>query len=194
VQITDPRAVRALAHPLRLDLIEALAVLGPSTAARCGRHLGTSQASCSFHLRQLAKYGFVEEAPPGRDRRERVWRLTELEQAWASGPMTDQLDRVFIQREADRMLGWTGRRSGEPAEWQDAAFVGGAAVPVTAAELRQLRQDLRAVLEPYVERLTDATTRPAGARFVRIVLAGTPGPAGADDDSTVEEGERDDQD
>ena len=110
-----------------------LGTLGPSTAARCGRQLGVSQASCSFHLRQLAKYGFVEEAEPGRDRRERVWRLTDFEQSWQSGPVTDQLDRVFIQREADRMLGWTGRRDGESAEWQDAAFLGGASLPVTAA-------------------------------------------------------------
>ncbi len=194
MRITDPRTVRALAHPLRLDLIEALAVLGPSTAARCGRHLGVSQASCSFHLRQLAKYGFVEEAPPGPDRRERLWRLTEIEQEWSSGPMTDQLDRVFIQREADRMLGWTGRRDTEPAEWQDAAFVGGAALPVTAAELRQLRQNLRAVLEPYVGRLTDPATRPEGARFVRVLLAGTPGPAEDDSSDDVEEGEADARD
>jgi DNA-binding transcriptional ArsR family regulator len=179
MRITDPRAIRALAHPLRLDLIEALATLGPSTAARCGRHLGVSQASCSFHLRQLAKYGFVEEAPPGPDRRERTWRLTDVEQAWESGPMTDQLDRVFVQREADRMIAWTGRRDGEPAEWRDAAFVGGATLPVTAEELLQLRRDLRAVLEPYVTRLTDPAARPDGARFVRLVLAGTPGPGDA---------------
>ncbi len=116
MRITDPLTVRALAHPLRLDLIEVLGTLGPATAARCGRQLGVSQASCSFHLRQLAKYGFVEEAEPGPDRRERVWRLTDFEQSWQSGPVTDQLDRVFIQREADRMLGWTGRRDGESAE------------------------------------------------------------------------------
>ena len=176
VRITDPRAIRALAHPLRLDLIEALAILGPSTAARCGRHLGVSQASCSFHLRQLAKYGFVEEAPPGPDRRERTWQLTDVEQAWESGPMTDQLDRVFVQREADRMVAWTARRNGEPAEWQDAAFVGGGTLPVTAEELLRLRRDLRAVLEPYLTRLTDPAARPDGARFVRIFLAGTPGP------------------
>ena len=105
MRITDPMTVRALAHPLRLDLLEALITLGPSTAARCGRHLGVSQASCSFHLRQLAKYGFVEEAAGGQDRRERVWQLTDVEQSWRSGPATDQLDRVFAQREADRVLG-----------------------------------------------------------------------------------------
>jgi predicted ArsR family transcriptional regulator len=175
VQITDPRAIRALAHPLRLDLLEALATLGPSTAARCGRHLGTSQASCSFHLRQLAKYGFVEEDAGAGDRRERVWRLTDVEQGWASGPQTDQLDRVFIQREADRMLGWTASRDGEPAEWQDAAFIGAASLPVTADELHEIRTNLRAVLEPYLPRLEGSAERPAGARFVRLLIAGTPG-------------------
>lgn len=71
-EITEPRQLRALAHPLRLDLIETLAALGPSTAAQCARELGQTQASCSFHLRQLAKYGYVEEATPGTDRRERL--------------------------------------------------------------------------------------------------------------------------
>lgn len=174
MQITDPLAIRALAHPLRWDLIEALTTLGPSTAAACGRHLGVSQGSCSFHLRQLAKYGFVAEAPPGPDRRERVWRLTDLEQSWESGPVTDQLDRVFAQREADRMLGWTARRAAEPPEWQDAAFLGGATIPVTAAELLEIRARLRAVLDPYVARMTDGAPWPEGARFVRLLVAGTP--------------------
>lgn len=182
MRITDPLTVRALAHPLRLDLIEVLGTLGPATAARCGRQLGVSQASCSFHLRQLAKYGFVEEAEPGRDRRERVWRLTDFEQSWQSGPVTDQLDRVFIQREADRMIGWTGRRDGESAEWQDAAFLGGATLPVTADELLEIRQQLRAVLDPYVGRMTEGAPHPEGARFVRLLVAGTPiGEADAED-------------
>ena len=182
MRITDPLTVRALAHPLRLDLLEALVTLGPSTAARCGRHLGVSQASCSFHLRQLAKYGFVEEAAGGQDRRERVWQLTDVEQSWRSGPATDQLDRVFAQREADRVLGWTGRRAAEPAHWQDAAFLGGASLPVTADELLEIRQQLWSVLEPYVARVTDGAPRPEGARFVRLLLAGTPiGEADAED-------------
>ena len=175
-------AVRALAHPLRLDLIEALGTLGPATAARCGRQLGVSQASCSFHLRQLAKYGFVEETERGPDRRERVWRLSDFEQSWQSGPVTDQLDRVFAQREADRMLGWTARRAAEPAHWQDAAFLGGATLPVTADELREIRQQLRAVLDPYLPRMTEGAPHPKGARFVRLLMAGTPiGEADAED-------------
>ena len=187
MRITDPRAVRALAHPLRLDLIEALVALGPSTAARCGRHLGVSQASCSFHLRQLAKYGFVEEAPPGQDRRERLWRLTELEQEWSSGPMTDQLDRVFIQREADRMLAWTGRRDGEPAAvaGRGVRGRGGAAGHrrrVAGSSGRSCGRCSSRTSSP----LTDPATRPE-ERPVRpaVLLAGTPGPAGADTTAAV---------
>lgn len=177
MQITDPRAIRALAHPLRLDLIEVLTALGPSTAATCARQLDTSQASCSFHLRQLAKYGFVEEAPASGDRRERPWRLVDLEQSWSSadaGPAAEQLDRVFVQREADRMLGWLTAAPAEPERWRRAAFVGGMTLPVTADELAEIGDRLRAVLEPYVQRLTPRSDRPEGARFVRLLLSAVP--------------------
>src|SRR6185369_17616256 len=77
VAIADPLALRALTHPLRLELLELLSTTGPATAAHCGRVLGVPQANCSFHLRQLAKYGFVEDAGPGADQRERRWRVPE---------------------------------------------------------------------------------------------------------------------
>ena len=175
MQITDPRALRALAHPLRLDLVELLGALGQATAAACARQLGTSQASCSFHLRQLAKYGFVEQAPPSEDSRERPWRLTDLEQNWSTdaGPAADQLERVFVQREADRILAWLAAED-VPDAWRKSSFVGGATVPMTIDELKSIRADLRAALAPYVQRLTDRSDWPADAHFVRILLAGTP--------------------
>ena len=175
VQITDPRALRALAHPLRLDLVELLGVLGQGTAAECARRLGTSQASCSFHLRQLAKYGFVEEAEPSEDSRERPWRLTDLEQSWSAdaGPAADQLERVFVQRETDRILGWLAADDA-PEAWRKSSFVGGATVPLTVAELESIRAELRAALEPFVGRLGDRSNWPPDARPVRILLAGTP--------------------
>jgi hypothetical protein len=176
VQITDPRALRALAHPLRLDLVELLGALGRATAAECARRLGPSQASCSFHLRQLAKYGFVEQAPPSDDSRERPWRLTDLEQSWSAGagPASEQLERVFVQREADRILGWLVSDDAASEAWRDASFVGGLTVPVTVAELESIRAELRAAVEPYVRRLSDRTDWPPETRFVRIMLAGTP--------------------
>jgi predicted ArsR family transcriptional regulator len=179
MRIDDPRALRALAHPLRLDLIELLAVEGPATAATCARELGTSQASCSFHLRQLAKYGVVEVAPAGSDRRERPWRLTDIEQRWSADDADaagGRLNRVLVRREADRILDWAAARAEEPAGWRSAAFFGGATVRLTADELHRLRAGLRSLLDPYVERLGDRTAEPSDARDVRILLAGTPLP------------------
>ena len=66
VRSNDARTLRALAHPVRVALIETLSVEGPLTATEAGERIGESPTTCSFHLRQLAKYGFVEEAGAGR--------------------------------------------------------------------------------------------------------------------------------
>ena len=76
-ELTDPRTMRALAHPVRLALLEALAHHGPLTATEAAEHVGESPSNCSFHLRQLAKYGFVEEAEGGAGRR-RPWRAVSI--------------------------------------------------------------------------------------------------------------------
>jgi predicted ArsR family transcriptional regulator len=76
VPLADPLAMRALAHPVRLALIELLAVLDTVTATQASELLGESPANCAFHLRTLAKYGFVEEAGGGRGR-ERPWKAAD---------------------------------------------------------------------------------------------------------------------
>src|SRR5918912_2452269 len=81
LQLTDPRALRAVAHPTRLALVGLLRREGPLTATRAAEHLGESPASCSFHLRQLARYGLVEEAGGGHGR-ERPWRATAWATSW----------------------------------------------------------------------------------------------------------------
>jgi len=68
-----PEHLRALAHPRRMELIDLLIAQGPLTATECAARLGDSPGGCSYHLRQLARYGFVEEAPGGRGR-QRPWR------------------------------------------------------------------------------------------------------------------------
>ena len=72
-ELTDPRAMRAMAHPVRLALMEALNDAGTLTATEAAERVGESPSNCSFHLRQLAKYGFVEEAEGGTGR-QRPWR------------------------------------------------------------------------------------------------------------------------
>src|SRR3954454_13212914 len=76
-EVTDPKAMRALAHPVRIALLEALTVHAQLTATEAGEIVGESPANTSFHLRQLAKYGFVEEAGSGAGRR-RPWRRKQL--------------------------------------------------------------------------------------------------------------------
>src|SRR5580693_6003201 len=76
---TDPQAIRALAHPVRMRLIQLLAHTGTLTATQASEALGESPANCAFHLRTLAKYGFIEEAGGGRGR-ERPWKASSKSQ------------------------------------------------------------------------------------------------------------------
>src|ERR1043165_7983551 len=106
MEISDPKAIRALAHPLRLDLLQVLGSSGPATAAQCGRILKASQASCSFHLRQLAKYGFVEDAGPGEDMRERRWRIVArpvpVSTVGLEPAAAQHFSKVWVAREAEQ--------------------------------------------------------------------------------------------
>src|SRR5699024_5007521 len=71
--ISDPQRVRAMTHPTRLRLMDYLGTVPDATATECADHVGESVASCSFHLRMLAKYGFIERVPSRG--REKPWRL-----------------------------------------------------------------------------------------------------------------------
>jgi DNA-binding transcriptional ArsR family regulator len=78
--MNDVRVLRAIAHPVRNRILSEMAATGPTRAADIARDLGIPANQASFHLRQLAKYGLVEEATDeGRDRRDRVWRLVAPE-------------------------------------------------------------------------------------------------------------------
>src|SRR3954451_18129241 len=104
IELTDPRAMRAYAHPVRMALIGLLRRNGPMTATQAAARLGESSGTCSFHFRQLAKYGFCEEAGGGRGR-EKPWRATALATSWTSAPddperadAEHQLNLVVLQR------------------------------------------------------------------------------------------------
>src|SRR5258708_22493816 len=87
LEITDPRALRALAHPARIAIMQHLALEGPATATECADIAGMSPSACSYHLRALAKYGFVEEVPSvGLDRRHRPWRARGIAMSVGQDP------------------------------------------------------------------------------------------------------------
>jgi len=180
-RLTDPRALRALAHPLRLSLVGLLRREGALTATRAGELLGESSGSCSFHLRQLAKYGLVEEAEGGRGR-ERPWRATSMftdVPAVAEGPEQQVAAGLFSALLADRyfehLMRWLERKPDEPAEWQQAVPFGDYLLYLTADELAHLAEQQRALFEPYLDRLARPERRPPGARAVTYLQLAFPG-------------------
>jgi DNA-binding transcriptional ArsR family regulator len=180
VELTDPRALRGLAHPLRLTLVGLLRREGPLTATQAAELLGVSDALASFHLRQLAKYGLVEEAGGGRGR-ERPWRATALFTQWpgsASTPemaaATELLETLIAGRYFELLTAWIHQKPNEPTEWQDAAHFGDNIIYATAEELKELDRKLDSLLEPFVPRLEDPGARPPGARQVTMLRLAFP--------------------
>ncbi|GAA2213279.1 hypothetical protein GCM10009850_087410 [Nonomuraea monospora] len=87
-KISDPQVLRAVTHPLRARLLGLLRSDGPATASELGRAVGESSGSTSYHLRELFKYGFIEEDPEQRDGRERRWRARHRYTSWNSREMS----------------------------------------------------------------------------------------------------------
>jgi predicted ArsR family transcriptional regulator len=180
IELTDPRALRAVAHPVRLALIGALRRQGPLTATQAGALIGESATTCSFHLRQLAKYGLVEEAGGGRGR-ERPWRATAWFTSWpgsASDPKqaaaVELLNSVVAERYFERVLRWLERQADEPPEWQDAVDFGDTTGYLTATELMEVRERVDELLEPYGERARKPELRPPNARLVTFIRLAFP--------------------
>ena len=171
-RLTDPRALRALAHPIRLELVGLLRRRGPLTATKAAELLGESSGSTSFHLRQLAKYGLVEEAGGGQGR-ERPWRATAMFTGWpdvADTPelaaASDLLRAVIAERYFEQLIRWLERHGSEATDWQEAAPFGDTMLWVTADELRELAREEQALMDRYIERQTNPAARPPGARLV----------------------------
>src|SRR4051812_26397144 len=127
VQLTDARSLLAYAHPLRLRLIGLLRGEGPMTATQAASRLGDTVPNCSFHLRQLAKYGLAERAPAA-DGRERPWQATAQYTSWAADSddpgvqaAADQLNDAVVGQYARNAREYLAGRSAEPAQWRRAA-------------------------------------------------------------------------
>jgi DNA-binding transcriptional ArsR family regulator len=196
-ELTDPKALRALAHPIRLALLGLLRTEGPLTATKAGELLGESSASASFHLRQLSKYGLVEEAGGGTGR-ERPWQATTMftnVPHFADNPEFDAASGLFRTLIAERYFNatmqWLEQRPTEPPEWQNAATQSDVWMYLTPDELVTLTERVQALLDVYLDRLTDPALRPPGARLVQHVELAFPidnRPARAATDREASEG------
>jgi predicted ArsR family transcriptional regulator len=179
---SDPKALRALAHPLRWKLIDLLGSETTATATRCAEVLGESEASCSYHLRILAKYGYVVRAP-GQAGREKPWQLTSPEQnLFPADPDIDEAlaaeaaVEVFLDHEIAKLKARLRRKDLEPEQWRRATYLQGTSTWLTAEELQQVSAQLDEISSRHLDRLTNPALRPPGAREVRLFTATTVAP------------------
>lgn len=173
--------MRALTHPLRLALIELLWREDAINATQAAAELGESQASCSFHLRQLAKFGFVEEVEGVRGRA-RPWRLSRRGMrvanvqddpraaiAWAA------LERLLRDRQLDRYRAWLEGRSAYSRDWRQAAYHSHSVAWLTPEELGTLADRITELItSAFPNRRDDPATRPGDALPVELLSIGYP--------------------
>lgn len=174
IHLTDPRALRAYAHPTRIALVGLLRSSGPFTATRAAELTGESVASCSYHLRILAKYGLVEEAPGGRGR-EKPWRATARYTDWPGhsedasvAEAADALSVAVAERYFERVLRAMKDRHRLPREWREAEQFADSLLYLTPAELTAFGERIEELLRPYENRQSDPSLRPEGARPVSV--------------------------
>lgn len=179
-QVDDPRALRAMAHPVRLALLEALGRDGELTASEAAERVGESPASCSFHLRQLAKYGFVEEAERGPGRR-RPWRrrytsmrFEAVHEDRETAAAAETLADVLRTRYLERLRRAIARRHLEPPQWRAVTGESEFLVYATPEELRALDEEVTAAFLRFQGRIADRDARPEGARGVEVLLISYP--------------------
>jgi predicted ArsR family transcriptional regulator len=156
--LTSATELRALSHPIRLSLMTLLDEEGPLTATQAGERIGESPANASFHLRTLAKYGYVEEAPGGRGR-QRPWQVVRQANEISGDELTaeaklaaDALLELIRELNNDQLRAYSSARAHYPKEWREAANEMRMSLHLTAAELAELTQRIEAVLAPYIER------------------------------------------
>ena len=184
-RLSDARELRVLAHPLRLQILQVLHERGAATATEIAERVAESPANCSWHLRQLARHGFVEETG-GRKGRQRPWRPTNLALEWGgsgesaeTAAASDDLSTVLMEREFGGLRAWQAWRRTDPPQWQDAATFTQSSTWLTAEELAAVNAEIGDILMRYRGRVTDPATRPPGARLIRMFAWAVPaGPLG----------------
>ncbi|WP_441246226.1 helix-turn-helix domain-containing protein [Kitasatospora sp. McL0602] len=154
----DARSLRAVAHPLRVRILEVLADGTSATSARLAEQLGESTGTVSWHLRLLAEHGFIEEEVGRGTKRERWWRRTAVQTVLNTTDFADdpaargavsvylqELLRLQHQRVADSIAAeWEGDWRGmcSITDWND--------LRMTPAQLRALNDELLAVVARHV--------------------------------------------
>lgn len=187
-RISDPSALRALAHAGRYAILERLQAAGPATATEVAEVAGLSPSACSYHLRLLARHGFVEPDDSRdageRDGREKVWRAAVT--GWLNDPEPDTdprevqaidstLSRVMLASSDAKVLAFVDRGASE-REWRDAALFSNSTLVATAEELDTLGRAFMDLMRPYLMSNRPLEQAPEGARRVHLAIRMAPEP------------------
>lgn len=176
-RITEPEALEALAHPVRLELINHLMANGPATASACARAVGDTPSNCSYHLRVLAQAGLVGEVA-SEDGRERPWRAlitgfdTPVDDGAPITPQAAELIAVLLQRDQRLVRDYMARRDGVPKRWRAADAYSTYTLKLTPQELIDLTARLDALIRPYISATRDDA--PRGSEVVHLGLHAIP--------------------
>ncbi|MEU1851864.1 helix-turn-helix domain-containing protein [Streptomyces sp. NPDC019990] len=176
VRRLDARSLRGLAHPLRMQLLDALRFGGPATASQLADRLGESSGATSYHLRQLAEYGFIEDAPEHGKGRERWWKTTYRGLRFDEALLTDSDPAVrgavdlylheLATTQTRALSTWLGNRESWPEEWSRAWDMSSWTLSLTPELTRELVEKMHALVETYRGRAASEDT--PGAEQVRF--------------------------
>lgn len=173
----DATAMKAFAHPLRMAMYRYLTDHGPATATMLAEHLDESTGQTSYHLRQLARHGFVEEDATRGTARERWWRSVgfsmhgvELAQDGRDRPAVELMLRTQRQHRAEAVRDWFERALHEPAEWVDGSLDNSSTLRLSATQMHELSQDLLRVLHEHATRAQRADPGETARRTVRAYV------------------------
>lgn len=179
--VEDVDAVRALAHPHRVAILQYLLSGPPRTATECAAELGGTPSACSYHLRELERFGLVERVEATGDARTRPWRAAAVGFSIGSGPVDEsptaraadvaltRAELVENQRLIKRFL------DAGPAvdrAWRTASDFHTFELLVTPAELDELNDEVGELLRRY--RAPTRADAPDGARPVHVVYQAFP--------------------
>ncbi|MGW2225275.1 ArsR/SmtB family transcription factor [Streptomyces formicae] len=183
-ELSDLRVLKALAQPRRQRMLQHLTVHGPATSATLARALGLNTGATSYHLRELARYGFVEEtgaADSGRGRRERWWRAVPGDRRFPprsrQSPevrlVMDELDHLSYAADLELFAQLRQESGAALGEWADAFPSSRGTIRLTLPELHAFFEEYIALLNRY--KRSDADT-PADARTVLTRFLAFPAP------------------
>lgn len=175
--VTDVRTLKALAHPLRMQILEYLADHQKATSTTLAEHLGESTGQTSYHLRQLAKYGFVEDAEGKGNARERWWQSSgytvhpeDVQSLARQSPLLGTIaERLLVDR-YEKLGEFQRRIPDEAPEWVEASSLSVSTWTMTAEELKALRDEVWEVSSRHMKAAEEVRKADsgAGARRVRV--------------------------